>query len=95
MPLDHDDHKIDASENVGVNPSTEPAIGEVIARRLSRRDAIKALTATTALASAGALAMSDAAHAAGPSSLRFRELAHGYDETHHVAEGYDAQVLIR
>ena len=95
MPLDHDDHKIDASENFGVNPSTEPAIGALIDRRLSRRDAMKAMAASSALAGIGAVALTNDAQAAGPSSLRFRELVQSYDETHHVADGYDARVLIR
>jgi len=79
MPLDHDDHKIDASENIGVNPSTEPAIGALIDRRLSRRDALKAMATTSALAGIGAVALTNEAQAAGPSSLRFRELAQSYD----------------
>ena len=35
------------------------------------------------------------AQAAGPSTLTFPEIAVGLDETHHVPEGYEAQILIR
>ena len=83
--------RIDASENVGVNTSTEPSIGELIGRRLGRRDALLGLAAAGA---ATALA-GTSAQAAGPSTLTFRELALGLDNTHHVPDGYEAQVLIR
>jgi len=83
--------RFDASENVGVNTSAEPSIGELIGRRLSRRDALLGLAATGA-----ATALSGApARAAGPSTLTFRELKLGMDDTHHVPEGYEAQILIR
>ena len=61
MPLDHDDdHKLDASENIGVNTSTEPPIGAVIQRRLSRRrldfrEAVDALAGLQAGRSAAAV----------------------------------------
>src|SRR5688572_9754521 len=83
--------RIDESENIGVNTSTEPSIGELIGRRLSRRGAMRGLAAAGATA---ALAESSA-QAAGPSTLTFREIAMGMDETHHVPEGYEAQTLIR
>jgi len=88
----NDDHaRIDESENIGVNTSTEPSIGELIGRRLGRRAAMRGLAAAGATA---ALAASSA-QGAGPSTLTFRELTTGMDETHHVPEGYEAQVLIR
>lgn len=79
IPLE-DAHKLDAGEHIGSNPSTEPSIGEVI----SRRAALRGLLAVTALPVLGGEAA-----AAGPSSFTFPELAHHYDGTHHVAEGYD------
>jgi secreted PhoX family phosphatase len=81
-----DIHKLDSGEHIATNPSTEPPIGEVIARR-------RALGGLLAFAAAAALPRS--AEAAGPSSFGFAELAHGYDATHHVAEGYQMQVLLR
>ena len=81
-----DAHKLDAAEHIGSNPSTEPSIGEVI----SRRNALRGL-----LAIGAAAALPGTAEAAGPSSFTFAELAHSYDATHHVAEGYEMQVLLR
>ncbi|KAA5599622.1 PhoX family protein [Blastochloris sulfoviridis] len=96
----------DARENRGVNPSREPSIADLIAVRCERRFALMGMSGALAVAmlggaggTAGALLPRPAAAAAiAPrpgSTLTFRELAHGYDEDHHVAEGYDAQVLIR
>ena len=87
-----DAHKIDAGEHIGSNPSTEASIGDLIARRLSRRDAVGGLFAAGALA---ALPGQAEAQGSGPSSFAFKELRHSYDTTHHVPEGYEAQVLVR
>src|SRR5689334_8178688 len=80
--------------DIGSNPSTEPSMGELIARRLNRRDAMRGLLG------AGAAAFSQvptpgSAQAGGPSSLTFKELAHTLDADQHVAEGYATQVLVR
>ena len=98
----------DARENRGVNPSRAPSIGDLIAVRCERRSALKGMSSALAVAMLGGVggtllprpaaaasaAPASSAPAAG-STLTFPELAHGYDEDHHVAEGYDAQVLIR
>jgi secreted PhoX family phosphatase len=91
----------DARENCGVNPS----IADLVNVRLGRRDALKGLSASLALIAApaglagavapGAARAETPAAAPAASSLSFPELAHGYDADHHVAEGYDAQVVIR
>ena len=84
-------------EDIGSNPSTEPAIGELIARRLRRRDALRGLFGAGAAVALGheLLGNTALAQAAGPSSLTFTEVAHGLDKTQHIPEGYEAQVLIR
>jgi hypothetical protein len=91
--------RIDDGETIGSNPSTEPAIGEIIARRLSRRDAVRALgagTAVAALAKTGALGVAEAmAQAGGPSSFTNKEIAHSLDDRDHLPEGYESQLLIR
>lgn len=89
--------RIDDGENVGVNPSTEPTIGEVIERRLSRRAALRALGAGAAVAGLGSTGLLGAgeALAAGPSSFAFKEIAHTLDERDHVPEGYETQLVIR
>ena len=74
--------------------ATEPTIGELIERRLGRREALRGLAgAGAAVALSGV--MSSPASAEGPSTLTFKELTHSLDGTQHVAEGYEMQVLIR
>ncbi len=84
-------------DDIGVNDSTEPSIGELIERRLSRRDALRGLAGAGLAASlASPFATTDAqAQTNGPSSLTFKELAHTLDGTQHVADGYEMQVVIR
>ncbi|MEZ5845004.1 MAG: PhoX family phosphatase [Hyphomicrobiaceae bacterium] len=89
------------AENEGSNASANPTLGDVIAERFSRRDLMKGVLAVAAMAatvSPLALAAATRAEAQGTSttpSFNFNEVAAGSDDTHHVAEGYDADVLIR
>eukprot|EP01036_Dinobryon_divergens_P042987 gene42987-57166_t len=64
---------------------------------LGRRDALRGLAGVSVAASLGSpFAITDAqAQVNGPSTLTFKELAHTLDDTQHVAEGYEMQVLIR
>ena len=87
----------EAFDDIPLSPPTDSTIGAVIARRYSRRDMLKGslgVTAATALFGTAALTA-----ASGPARASagfvFRELAAGVDETHHVAEGYEADILIR
>ncbi len=88
------------SENAGSNASSNATLGEVIATRFHRRDLLKGTLAVTAMAatvSPLALTAAGKANAQGANttpSFNFREVAAGSDERHHVAEGYDADVLI-
>ena len=86
------------------NPMTEPSLGDVIAKRYHRRSVLRGslaasvMTALTApLATTALFAGSRPAAAAGTSQspFDFGEISHGVDETHHVAPGYDADILIR
>lgn len=84
----------------GHNPTDNRTMGEIIAARFSRRDFLRGSLAATAIAatvSPLALVAADEAKAQGASGSRFdfTELEAGVDETHHVAEGYDADVLLR
>lgn len=85
------------------NASIEQTIGDVISARLSRRTAMQAATAVVATGWLG-----NSAHAveklsvsprapstSSPSSLTFREIEHGDDGLVHVADGYEAQPLLR
>ena len=74
------------------DPGPEPTIGQLIERRLSRRDALAGLAGTALSAVAGTLAR---AQNGSPSSFTFKEVPHVNDPTHHVADDYDVQVLIR
>lgn len=66
----------------------------VVARRLSRRDALRGLAAFAAATGLTA-ASGPAAGQAPASTFGFEELPTGLDADHHVAKGYNAQVLIR
>lgn len=94
----HDDYiapqKLD-DDDIPSNPSTAPTIGEIIDRRFSRRQALGGMAATAGLGLIGGALAPRPAAAAGPSTLTFKELPHGYDERLHVADGYNAAVLIR
>ena len=84
-------------EDTGSNPSTEPSIGELIERRLGRRAALRGLVGAGVIAALTHELLDSTALAqpTGPSTLTFKEVAHGMDKTQHVPEGYEAQVLIR
>jgi secreted PhoX family phosphatase len=89
--------RADAADDVGVNAPRVPTIGDVIASRYSRRDVMKGALGFTAIAatvSPMAMAASRAA-AQGASRFDFDEIEAGVGEDHVVANGYDADVLIR
>jgi hypothetical protein len=91
------------SENIGRNRSPNPTLGDVIAARFARRDIVKgALGAAAIAATVGPLALARVAQARqargignGTPSFKFTEVTAGVDDEHHVAEGYDADILIR
>jgi secreted PhoX family phosphatase len=93
--------QFEASEDIGSNPTANPSIGDIIAVRLSRRDLVRgglAVTVVAAAVSPFALTAATKAHAQGANTtpaFNFKEVAAGSDERLHVAEGYDADVLIR
>ena len=80
------------------NPTSNPTMGELIAIRFSRRGFLKgalAVSAISATVAPAALLTAERARAAGSSAFSFGEVEAGVDENHHVAEGYDADVLLR
>lgn len=85
------------SENAGRNPTANPTIGDVIAVRYHRRDILKGALGVAAIAATvSPLAIVAAQKAqAGVPHFQFKEVAAGVDAQHHVAEGYDADILIR
>lgn len=87
----------EAAEDEGSNATTNPTIGDLIAERLSRREMLTGLLAVSAV-SAVLPSTSLRAQSAGAEptpTFAFDEIAAGIDETHHVAAGYDADVLLR
>lgn len=88
-----DEHEDD---DFAVNPSQHHTIGDLLAQRMGRRTLLKGMTFGAALAAGSTLTSQAALALSGPkSSMTFKELPLGYDENHHVAEGYDSQVLLR
>lgn len=89
----------EAFDDIPTNPNLGRTIGDVINRRYGRRDMLKGVlgvTATTALFGTSAMiAPKQAAAASAASRYNFDELTWGNDETHHIAEGYNADVLLR
>ncbi|MCZ8187741.1 MAG: PhoX family phosphatase [Beijerinckiaceae bacterium] len=93
--------QFEAAEDHGSNASANPTLGDIIAARYDRRDLMKGLLGCVAIAatiSPVALMVAGEARAQAPNptpSFAFKEVAAGSDEKHYVAEGYDADVLIR
>ncbi len=91
----------EAFDDIPTNPRLERTIGDVINARYGRRDLLKGMlgvSATTALFGTSALiAPTEAAAGSHGAAGRynFEELTWGNDETHHIAEGYDADILLR
>ena len=90
----------EAFDDIPTNPNLSRTIGDVINARYGRRDILRGalgVSATTALFGTSALIAPNRAEAAahGASRYKFEELTAGNDETHHIADGYDAQILLR
>ncbi len=81
-------------EDIGSNPAPGRPMGDIIAARLTRRGAIGAAVALAAVAPAGAQPLR-VPERGGPSTLTFPELRHQLSQHHAVAEGYEAQTVIR
>jgi secreted PhoX family phosphatase len=86
----------EAFDDTPLSPAHADAIGAVIARRFSRRDLLKgSLGVAAATALFGDAALKSALAQPKSSSFSFQAVPAGVDEKHHVAEGYDADILIR
>ena len=93
--------QFEEAENNSTNASVKATMGDIIAERLSRRDlgkGILAVSAMTATVSPMALLAAETASAQAANttpSFNFKEVISGVDDKHYVAEGYDADILIR
>ena len=90
----------EAFDDIPTNPNLEATIGDVINTRYGRRDMLRGMLGVSAAASlfgtSALIAPNRATAATAPESrYRFEELAWGNDETHHIAKGYEADVLLR
>jgi uncharacterized protein len=88
---------LEKAEGVGCNRTTNPTMGDVISARFSRRALLRGSLAVSAIAATvSPLALLAAEERAqGKSRFSFAEVEAGVDAAHHVAEGYDADVLLR
>ncbi|MCA0050063.1 PhoX family phosphatase [Mesorhizobium sp. B283B1A] len=89
---------LEENDGPAINPTDNRTMGEIIAARFSRRGFLKGSLAVSAIAatvSPLALVSADEARAAEGSAFKFDELEAGIDDKHHVAPGYDADVLLR
>ncbi len=87
---------LEDAEDLGSNPSSAPTLGDVVSARLSRRVLGRGLLAVIAVEALVSVPGGEAQAADGAvRSFAFAEVAAGADATHHVAGGYDADVLIR
>lgn len=90
----------EAFDDIPTNPNLGNTIGDVVQRRYGRRDFLRgslAVAATTALFGTTALTAPSKARAASAADSRyvFDELAWGNDVNHHIADGYNADILVR
>ncbi|MBK1645717.1 dTDP-glucose 4,6-dehydratase [Thiocapsa imhoffii] len=93
----------EASDDQSTNPSAAPTLADVLQARCDRRTLLRGALALTALSSLGASPLANRALASStpppaPEPLTrfgFSEITRGVDDTHHVAPGYRADLLIR
>lgn len=87
------------AENASCNDSANATMGEIIAWRFDRRDFLRGTLAVTAISATisplALAAATDALAEDNPPTFNFRDVVAGIDAHHHVAEGYEAQILIR
>ncbi|MDH4986442.1 PhoX family phosphatase [Aminobacter anthyllidis] len=89
---------LEDNDGPGHNPTDNRTMGDIIARRFSRRGFLQGSLAVSAIAatvSPIAILLADDARAASASAFVFDEIEAGIDDKHHVASGYDADVLLR
>ncbi len=91
--------QLEEGDGPGLNPTANRTMGEIIAARFSRRGFLQgsmAATAISATVSPMALMSTGRAEAqAAASAFDFLEIEAGVDDTHHVADGYYADILLR
>ncbi len=90
---EQDQHEPD---DQSANPTANPPFAEIAAARFGRRAVLGGLAAGAAAGVIPSILGSDPAEAATPKRrLAFAEIKHTLDGTHHVAPGYNVQVVLR
>ena len=84
-------HTVDPDDTVS-NPSREPSISQLMDARMTRRTALQGMAAAGVYGLFGCAAPQTGS---ANDALTFTEIGRFLDETHHVAPGYDTQVLLR
>jgi uncharacterized protein len=89
----------EALDDIPQNPAIRETIGDVINARYDRRGVMRGMLGVAAITAAASPAIflaacSDDADKSGD-TFHFKEIKAGVDQTHHVADGYDAQILLR
>jgi secreted PhoX family phosphatase len=88
----------EAHDDMPLSPADRDSIGDVILKRYSRRDVVRGSLGVVAAASlfgSAALMTGTRTARAADNRFDFDEVQAGVDQTHHVAEGYRADVLLR
>lgn len=86
----------EAADDVPANPNQQATLGGVLMQRFGRRQVTASLLATTAAALLFGSGRSGDAHADEVRDrFRFEEVPGGIDQYHHVAPGYETQILLR
>lgn len=84
----------EALDDIPVNPMVSDAFGDIVMRRFGRREMLQGglgVAAATVLFGTAALTT-----CSGKDEVfEFDEISGGIDVTHHVADGYEAQILLR
>jgi uncharacterized protein len=88
----------EAHDDIPLSPADQESLGDVIQRRYSRRDMVRGslgVVAAAALFGPAALAGNACSARGSEDRFAFEEIAAGVDETHHLAPGYRADILLR
>lgn len=88
----------EAFDDIPTNPNRVKTIGDVINQRYGRRDVLRGslvVAATSALFGPSAFVSPADAAGKGEGRYKFSEIVSGNDENHHIADGYDADILLR
>ncbi|WP_417813526.1 PhoX family protein [Thalassospira alkalitolerans] len=85
---------IEDRDDIPSNPTNNPRVADLINARLTRRGFFKGLMATSAVAGAG-IVTTGMARAQDASTLTFKSIPQKIAKSHTVADGYDANILIR